>query len=54
VLFAAELAPGSYEFRYQIRASLPGQFRLLPPTAYQMYQPEVWGRGAGGLFTITP
>lgn len=53
-LFAAELAPGSYEFRYQMRASLPGQFRLLPPTAYQMYQPEVWGRGAGGVFTITP
>jgi len=51
-LFAAELAPGSYEFRYQIRASLPGQFRLLPPTAYQMYQPEVWGRGAGGMFEV--
>jgi uncharacterized protein YfaS (alpha-2-macroglobulin family) len=52
-LFATELAPGSYEFRYQIRASLPGQFRLLPPTAYQMYQPEVWGRGAGGVFGVT-
>jgi uncharacterized protein YfaS (alpha-2-macroglobulin family) len=51
-LFATWLEPGSYEFRYQIRASLPGQFRLLPPTAYQMYQPEVWGRGAGGVFTI--
>jgi uncharacterized protein YfaS (alpha-2-macroglobulin family) len=51
-LFATELAPGSYEFRYQIRASLPGQFRLLPPTAYLMYQPEVWGRGAGGVFGV--
>jgi hypothetical protein len=51
-LFATELAPGSYEFRYQIRASLPGQFRLLPPTAYQMYHPEVWGRGAGGVFGV--
>ncbi len=52
VLFATSLAPGSYEFRYQIRASLPGEFRTLPPTAYQMYHPEVWGRGAGSVFTI--
>jgi hypothetical protein len=52
-LFAAWLGPGSYEFTYQIRASLPGKFLTLPPTAYQMYAPEVWGRGAGGVFTIT-
>ncbi len=52
VLFATSLASGSYEFRYQIRASLPGQFLTLPPTAYQMYHPEVWGRGAGSVFTI--
>ena len=53
VLFQTELAPGTYEFTYQIRASLPGQFLTLPPTAYQMYFPEVWGRGAGSVFTIT-
>ncbi len=52
-LFATWLNPGSYQFRYQIRASLPGRFLLLPPTAYEMYFPEVWGRGAGGVFTIT-
>ncbi len=51
-LFATWLEPGSYEFRYQIRASLPGEFLTLPPTAYQMYHPEVWGRGAGGTFTV--
>jgi hypothetical protein len=53
-LFATWLEPGSYEFRYQVRASLPGEFLTLPPTAYQMYHPEVWGRGAGATFTITP
>ena len=53
-LFATWLEPGSYEFRYQIRASLPGEFLTLPPTAYQMYHPEVWGRGAGGTFTVAP
>jgi uncharacterized protein YfaS (alpha-2-macroglobulin family) len=52
-MFSTWLGPGSYEFTYQIRASLPGKFQTLPPTAYQMYFPEVWGRGAGSLFTIT-
>jgi hypothetical protein len=52
-MFANELNPGSYQFKYQIRASLPGSFLTLPPTAYQMYFPEVWGRGAGGIFTVT-
>jgi uncharacterized protein YfaS (alpha-2-macroglobulin family) len=51
-LFATWLGPGSYEFTYQIRASLPGQFLTLPPTAYQMYFPEMWGRGAGSVFTV--
>jgi uncharacterized protein YfaS (alpha-2-macroglobulin family) len=52
-LFATTLEPGSYRFSYQIRASLPGRFLTLPPTAYEMYFPEVWGRGAGGVFTVT-
>jgi uncharacterized protein YfaS (alpha-2-macroglobulin family) len=51
-LFATDLPAGSYEFTYQIRASLPGRFLTLPPTAYQMYFPEVWGRGAGSVFTV--
>ncbi len=53
VLFQTALDPGTYEFTYQIRASLPGEFLTLPPTAYQMYFPEVWGRGAGSVFTVT-
>jgi uncharacterized protein YfaS (alpha-2-macroglobulin family) len=52
-LFATDLNPGSYQFKYQIRASLPGTFLTLPPTAYEMYFPEVWGRGAGSEFTVT-
>jgi uncharacterized protein YfaS (alpha-2-macroglobulin family) len=52
-LFATDMNPGSYQFKYQIRASLPGSFLTLPPTAYQMYFPEVWGRGAGGVFAVT-
>ncbi|MGQ9767475.1 MAG: Ig-like domain-containing protein [Anaerolineae bacterium] len=53
VLFATYLEPGTYQFTYQARASLPGIFLTLPPTAYQMYFPEVWGRGAGSVFTVT-
>jgi hypothetical protein len=51
--FATTLAPGSYRFTYQVRATLPGEFLTLPPTGYQMYFPEVWGRGAGSTFTVT-
>ena len=52
VLFATELPAGTYQYTYQMRASLPGQFQVLPATAYEMYFPEVWGRSAGELFTI--
>ena len=53
VMFATSLEPGTYEFTYSIRASLPGTFLTLPVTAYQMYFPEVWGRGAGSTFEVT-
>lgn len=53
VMFATTLEPGTYEFTYSIRASLPGAFLTLPVTAYQMYFPEVWGRGGGGKFVVT-
>jgi len=53
VLFATDLEPGTYTFTYQVRATLPGTFLTLPPTAYQMYAPEVWGRGAGSTFVVT-
>ncbi len=53
VLFASYLPKGTYVYRYQIRASLPGEFRVIPTHAEQMYFPEVFGRGDGGLFKIT-
>ncbi|MCD6291660.1 MAG: Ig-like domain-containing protein [Anaerolineae bacterium] len=51
-LFATWLPKGTYQYTYQIRASLPGRFLVLPATAYEMYFPEVWGRSSGGVFTI--
>jgi hypothetical protein len=53
VLFATELPAGTYQYTSQMRASLPGEFQVLPATAYEMYFPEVWGRSAGEMFTIS-
>ncbi|MCX7681512.1 MAG: Ig-like domain-containing protein [Anaerolineae bacterium] len=52
VLFASYLPRGTYEYTYLIRASVPGEFRVIPTLAYEMYFPEVFGRGDGMLFTI--
>jgi hypothetical protein len=52
VLFATYLPRGTYEYTYLIRASLPGEYRVIPTHAYEMYFPEVFGRSDGGLFTI--
>ncbi|GAB4535341.1 MAG: hypothetical protein Kow0063_19530 [Anaerolineae bacterium] len=53
VLFATYLPRGTYEYTYLIRASLPGEYRVIPTHAYQMYFPETFGRSDGGLFTIS-
>jgi uncharacterized protein YfaS (alpha-2-macroglobulin family) len=52
VLFATYLPRGTYEYTYYIRASLPGEYRVIPTYAYEMYFPEVFGRSDGGLFLI--
>ncbi len=53
-LFAQYLPRGTYEYTYLMRASVPGEFRVMPSTAYQMYFPEVFGRSDGGKFTVEP
>jgi len=37
----------------EMRASVPGQFLVMPANAYEMYFPEVFGRSDGGKFTVT-
>ncbi|MEZ4580371.1 MAG: hypothetical protein R3A10_01730 [Caldilineaceae bacterium] len=51
-LFATYLPAGAYEFTFPIRATVPGEYRVLPVHAEQMYFPEVWGRSAGELFGV--
>jgi hypothetical protein len=52
VLFATYLPRGTYEYVYYIRASVPGEYMVIPTTAYQMYWPEVFGRSDGAKFTV--
>ncbi len=51
-LFATYLPAGAYEYTFLVRASLPGEFRVLPVHGEMMYFPEVWGRSGGAVFTV--
>ena len=51
-LFADYLPAGTYTYQYTLRASVPGQFKVLPASANEFYFPEVFGRSDGRLFTV--
>ena len=52
-LFADWLARGTYEYTYQVRCTTPGEFKVMPAVGYEMYAADVFGRSAGGMFSIT-
>ncbi len=52
VLFATYLPQGVYEYTYTVRAAIPGEYRVVPTHAEQMYFPEVFGRSDGGVFRV--
>lgn len=52
-LFATHLPAGAYEYTFQVRASVPGEYRVLPVYGEMMYFNQVWGRSAGALFSVT-
>ncbi len=54
VISADYLPAGTYEYVYLVRASTPGEFQVIPPTAQEFYFPEVYGRGDGSLFVVKP
>jgi uncharacterized protein YfaS (alpha-2-macroglobulin family) len=51
-LFATFLQAGTYTFRYLARATIPGDFQVLPGQAYPMYYPQMYGRGEGTRMVI--
>jgi uncharacterized protein YfaS (alpha-2-macroglobulin family) len=54
VLYADFLPPGTYTFRYGLRLGLPGVYNVIPATGQEFYLPDIYGRSAGMIFTITP
>lgn len=54
MLFAEHLSAGTYQYTYRLVATFPGEFRVLPPRAWDLYFPEVNGQGAGSVYTIQP
>jgi uncharacterized protein YfaS (alpha-2-macroglobulin family) len=52
VLFADYLPAGTYEYTYTFRATVPGQYHVIPTTAFEFYFPEVFGRADGRLLVI--
>ncbi|MEL6150639.1 MAG: hypothetical protein AAFR56_13515, partial [Chloroflexota bacterium] len=53
-LSSTYLPAGTYEYVYSIRASVPGTYNVIPPTATEFYFPEIYGRGDGAVFTVLP
>lgn len=52
VLFADYLPKGTYEYSYTMRATLPGDYHVIPTVASEFYFPEVFGRSDGRLLSI--
>ena len=53
VLYATYLPHGTYQFNYVIQPGLAGEYNVIPATAQEFYFPDVYGRSAGSIFTIT-
>ena len=51
-LFASYLARGTYEYSYSVRCTTPGEYVVMPATAYEMYTADVFGRSAGSVFNV--
>lgn len=53
-LYMESLSPGVYEYKYYLRALVPGEFQHLPARAEELFFPEVFGRTSGDIITIIP
>src|SRR5262249_17619316 len=52
-LYADYLPQGTYTFTYQVKATFPGVFQVMPAHAYPFYQPDQFGRSVGAILTIS-
>ena len=51
-LFAEVLPAGIYQYRYVVRATVPGSYHSRPARAYEMYFPETFGQTEGSVVKI--
>ena len=52
VCITATTLNGTNTVSYLMRAEAPGDFRVLPTRAYNMYVPEIAGSGTGWKSTV--
>jgi alpha-2-macroglobulin len=52
--FFAALPAGEYTFKYRVRASMAGTFRVGPATVQSLYAPEFNAYSAGHVLTVAP
>ena len=53
VFYSNFLSAGTYQYTYFLETTIPGDFQVRPAVAYEEFFPEVFGRSAGMLFTIS-
>lgn len=53
VLSSTYLPRGTYEYHYLLRATIPGVYNVIPTTAREFYDPDIYGRSNGLQFTVT-
>jgi uncharacterized protein YfaS (alpha-2-macroglobulin family) len=52
--YADDLPAGRYRLIYAAQVISPGRFLAPPPTAREIYQPDVFGRGVAAIVTVAP
>jgi len=52
--FFERLPQGEYTFKYRLRATMAGSFKVAPATLQPMYAPEFAAYSAGHLLTVAP
>lgn len=54
VVFQSQFLPaGTYQYSYFLETNIPGRYQVMPAFASEELTPEVNGRSAGSVFTIT-
>jgi uncharacterized protein YfaS (alpha-2-macroglobulin family) len=52
VFYTTSLRGGTYEYTYLVRATTPGQYRIMPAEVKVAYDPEIWGRSGSATLRI--